>query len=570
MPNAADILWFKTRFADRIRAAIHGTPWSLDFIVAIACQETGEIWSVLRRKDLGEAQILALCVGDIIDSPKRSAFPRNKADLLAQRRGDEMFAVARKAFEDMARHIGGYAPYVDRPQKFCRGFGLFQRDLQFFRDDPEYFLQRKYETFEATLGEALKELDAQRKRIGYGSRPTLGIMEMAFVGIAYNIGAGNFRKERGLKQGYKPRGGKYYGENLFDFIRLSETVGEPGTAPLIDAPPAGEAIVPPPTPVEATGPFMRVDTRVSTLYLRSAPRKSRPPRENVVGELPDGHPVRAITGRAENGFMAVETSLKGALLRGYASTDYLVAAADLEEIPVEAPRAAARIPEAHLPARSGRITRRTEIAGALSLNEAGQPDGRTGADVDALRQELAAIVAWLDVDNPAYRRYKPRDGLTFCNIYAHDYCDLAGVYLPRVWWNGPALVEIARGATPESLIGATVHEMRANDLFRWLRDFGLEFGWRQTGSLTKLQVAANQGAIALIVARRKEDGRSGHIVPVLPETDDPARRARRNVDGEVTSPLQSQAGAVNFKYRAPAQAWWNGEQFAEFAMWIHP
>ena len=37
--------------------------------------------------------------------------------------------------------------------------------------------------------------------------------------------------------------------------------------------------------------------------------------------------------------------------------------------------------------------------------------------------------------------------------------------------------------------------------------FGQGFGWRQTGTLTGLQQAANQGAVGLIVARRKEDGR---------------------------------------------------------------
>ena len=90
----------------------------------------------------------------------------------------------------------------------------------------------------------------------------------------------------------------------------------------------------------------------------------------------------------------------------------------------------------------------------------------------------------------------------------------------------------------------TITEVRANDLFPWLRDFGLEFGWRQTGTLSKLQDAANQGAIALIVARRKQDGKSRHIVIVGPETNE--ARARRNSAGEVTAPLQGQAGAVNF------------------------
>ena len=75
------------------------------------------------------------------------------------------------------------------------------------------------------------------------------------------------------------------------------------------------------------------------------------------------------------------------------------------------------------------------------------------------------------------------------------------------------------------------------------------------------------GAIGLIVARRKEDGRSGHIVVVLPESD--ALRARRNAAGEVVAPVQSQAGATNFERSLGRAGWWNGEQFAESAFWLH-
>ena len=172
------------------------------------------------------------------------------------------------------------------------------------------------------------------------------------------------------------------------------------------------------------------------------------------------------------------------------------------------------------------------LAGAHSLNENGQP-GRKGTTPDELRAELAAIVDWLAVDKAAHLRYQPRDGLTFCNIYAHDYCHLAGVYLPRVWWTARR-DRAARAGRRRSqpLIGNTIYEMRANDLFRWLRDFGPRFGWRQTGTLTKLQEEANQGAIGLIVARRKEDGRSGHIVVVVPETDDEQRQAQRRRRGD--------------------------------------
>jgi len=119
----------------------------------------------------------------------------------------------------------------------------------------------------------------------------------------------------------------------------------------------------------------------------------------------------------------------------------------------------------------------------------------------------------------------------------------------------------------EPLLESTIHEMRANDLFRWLRDFGPRFGWRQTGTLTKLQTEVNQGGVGIIVARRKEDGRSGHIVVVVPETQE--NTARRDASGEVVAPLQSQAGSSNFQYGRGKTNWWNGEEFAEAAFWIH-
>jgi hypothetical protein len=212
------------------------------------------------------------------------------------------------------------------------------------------------------------------------------------------------------------------------------------------------------------------------------------------------------------------------------------------------------------------VTRRVNPAGAHSLNEPGQPS-RTGATPAELRAQIAAIVEWLASDKPAHKRYQPRDGLTFCNIYAHDFCHLAGVYLPRVWWTPKAVATLLIGAAVEPRYNDTIIELRANDLFRWLRDFGLQFGWRQTGSLTKLQAEVNQGALGLIVARRKEDGKSGHIVMVVPETA--SHSAKRSADGEVTAPLQSQAGATNFQYGTGRPDWWRGAEFAEFAYWLH-
>ncbi|MEZ5284738.1 MAG: hypothetical protein R2712_08020 [Vicinamibacterales bacterium] len=264
----------------------------------------------------------------------------------------------------------------------------------------------------------------------------------------------------------------------------------------------------------------------------------------------------------------METSLNGAFLHGYAAREFLVPAPGTV---VAVPRPAVAMPSegvtmVTMPRRAGSVTRRRDAANAHSLNEPGQP-GRAGTTPEALRAEIDAIIDYLAVDRASHRRYQPRDGLTFCNIYAHDFCHLAGVYLPRVWWTPAAIESLARGVHVEPRLGKTIEEQRANDLTRWLRDFGLRFGWRQTGTLTKLQLEVNQGAIGLIVARRLDDRRPGHIAVVVPETGE--SRARRAADGAVTSPLQSQAGSTNLRRGTGRRDWWTGAAYADSGFWVH-
>ena len=95
----------------------------------------------------------------------------------------------------------------------------------------------------------------------------------------------------------------------------------------------------------------------------------------------------------------------------------------------------------------------------------------------------------------------------------------------------------------------------------------MRFGWRQTSTLTKLQTEANIGGVGLIVARRVEDGKPGHITVVLPEID--GHQARRDRAGEVIAPLQSQAGSSNFARGTGRPNWWTKETFADSAFWIH-
>jgi predicted chitinase len=186
----------------------------------------------------------------------------------------------------------------------------------------------------------------------------------------------------------------------------------------------------------------------------------------------------------------------------------------------------------------------------------------------AWRQSVSAIVDYLDVANPAHLRYKPAGGTTYCNIYATDLAYLCGVYLPRVWWTDRALLQLREGAQVAVEYGRTVRELNANSLYDWLEDHGPAFGWRREVELTALQAAANAGQVCVIVARRVDLNRPGHITAVVPETGD--AKAVRSAEHEVLRPLESQAGTRNVLRGTPASAWWQGSRFQAFAFWRHP
>lgn len=572
MTTIADIRWFKNSFGPRIVERMTGTPFDVDMLTALACQETGELWAAMRHEPgLTPDAIAALCCGDTLDADKgRAAFPRTKADLVAKTvvGGEEMFKIARKALLAMAEYVPAYRFARRNEKKFCHGFGVFQYDLQFFLTNPKYFLERQYEIFENSLDRALVELKAGLKKRKLEDRAEISDMEFCHVAICYNTGG--FDPSRGLKQGHKSDG-LYYGEAIRDHLALVRKASAPAIAPAasIETPP-GPVLLPEAATSKALGPWLRVDVTQKPLRLRSAPAISSPPEANVKATIPDGQPVRAVTGTPVNGFMEIEVVLGGQLFRGFASTTFLVpepseTVAGATLVPDLEP-ALAGLPEAHLIEVPNLITRRTDVATARSLNEKGLP-GRGGVGPAQLRKELAGIIDYLDTERQVHKRYWPRDGLTFCNIYAHDYCRLANAYLPRVWWTSKALVQIASGRAVEPRLGASVREQRANDLFHWLQDFGTGFGWRRALTLDELQAHANLGGIAIIVARRRDDGRSGHIVAVVPETE--TQTAKRDTAGRVELPLQSQAGVANFRYGRSTRDWWKHERFAEAAFWIH-
>ena len=422
MANSNDILWFKTQFASRINTSVQGTPFDIDMLTAIACQETGELWGAMRHDaDLTADQIVALCCGDTLDADKgRGAFPRTKADLLAVPNGQMMFDIARKALLDMAGHIPAYRFAFTNQRKFCHGYGVFQYDLQFFLKNPDYFLQRRYEVFENTLVRALVELKNGLKTRGLQNRAAITDAEFCEVAICYNTGV--FNPARGLRQGHEDNG-KFYGEFVRDYLAMARTVAAAGIAAVITPPAAGTTIVPPGPVATARGPSFQVDTTTTNLRLRSAPKKSTPETANVVAEMPDGQIVRSVSGDVVNGFIEVETTLGGRMFRGFASAQFLVKLAEPDAVAAVAAAApvpaAATLTEVHLTPVPGVLTKRTALATALSLNEPDMPR-RVASDPMGLRAELGQIIDYLATDNPSHKRYQPRDGLTFCNIYAHD------------------------------------------------------------------------------------------------------------------------------------------------------
>lgn len=563
MKNSEAILWFKSTFQQQLPQAVAGTPFCIDLLSAIALQETGYIWSVLVAKGLPVNQVLRLCVGDTIDAPGRNAFPKNKQELLSLPKGQQIFDIARQCLVDMAQHIAGYRNAVTNSSKFCRGFGIFQCDLQFAKTKADYFLNQAWGDIVKCLELMMEELKAAQSRQGWSAKTTLTDFEKIHIAIAYNRGKSTLSK--GFRQGHFD-GERYYGEYIQEYLATAQGIQvaptpSPSPAPLPDPVPAP---IPLPTPIESGSEVYRVNVS-STLKLRMAPDTSA----GIRASLPAGQLVQRIGGLKTDAWYQVETSINGAYFAGFVSAQYLQPMPAGTQIPVVV--VSSQLPTSgavavYCPREPGSITTRTAPAGARSLNEPGMP-ARTGDTALKRVQDIAAIIDWLDVENPANQRYAPGNGKTYCNVYAHDFCMLAGAYIPRVWWTGSALLKLGQGQQVPALIGDTIDEQRANDIFRWFKSFGPAFGWRETGTFTKLQDAANLGAVCIIIARRKEEGKSGHVDMVVPESD--AFKAVRNTAGEVTTPLQSQAGRVNFKYGRGDRKWWEGDEFADYALWMH-
>ena len=316
------------------------------------------------------------------------------------------------------------------------------------------------------------------------------------------------------------------------------------------------------------------------LNLRSAPRVASSTWLAALAQ----HSKVEVRGEAEvAGWVKVRVLLGGALRDGFLASRFLAAlprrrgGADavarsrgarsrsapppvVTPVPVD-------IPAVHLSADRREVKRARAGGWAYPLGEARRPS-RGARSAAGRAAQVLKIVDYLDSPAPAHGRYQSRSGSTYGDVYASDLCYLAGVYLPRVWWTGPALMRIATGEAVEVAYARTVREVNANALHDWLEDHGTRFGWHREIDLTTLQAAANAGEVCLIVATRRDLNRSGHIVAVVPEHE--GAEARRNAAGEVLRPLESQAGTKNFRYAVSRSAWWQSNRFQSFAFWRHP
>ena len=209
------------------------------------------------------------------------------------------------------------------------------------------------------------------------------------------------------------------------------------------------------------------------------------------------------------------------------------------------------------------------------------------------RAHQHAIIDTLNVEGSS--RYLPRDGKTYCNIYAYDLVSAMGGYIPRVWWEEAPLQQIKAGAevitlkefkrrrdSGEDLSNVvvprygverdgqiihqrTVREMNATSIANWMGEYGEQFGWRAASTPDEAQSAANNGRIVVIIAA----GKPGHLSVVAAEDEASGRLARRDGD-KVTHPLESQAGGRNSSYGVSQndEGWWEDDRHYDGNMWI--
>ena len=187
-------------------------------------------------------------------------------------------------------------------------------------------------------------------------------------------------------------------------------------------------------------------------------------------------------------------------------------------------------------------------------------------DSASKKESIGRLIDKLDVATNV--RYQRTVEDTYCNVYSYDYCYFSKVYLPTVWWTDEALEKIVQGQEVEAIFEQTVDRIYSSAIHDWFLQWGASFGWERIFTADEIQNKVNaNGGIGIICAKRKEKGLSGHIVPVVPETD--LNKAYRE-NGVVLYPLQSQAGKLNYNYFSEVRKdWWNDALYSSYVFYYH-
>ncbi|TAD86329.1 MAG: hypothetical protein EAY75_08740 [Bacteroidetes bacterium] len=151
------ITWLKANFRPAFSAAVANSPFTIDTLCAIACQETANVWFNWIGKKTPE-EILALCVFDASgDFPgtNRNAFPRNTAAFRV--RFGDAFANELIAEANASRKVRGLAPR----SWVYKGYGMFQYDLQHVLTNRNFFEQKHWRSMDHCLQKVMAELNSK-------------------------------------------------------------------------------------------------------------------------------------------------------------------------------------------------------------------------------------------------------------------------------------------------------------------------------------------------------------------------------------------------------------------------
>ena len=148
------ITWMKKEFTPQMQAAVLNTPFSIDTLCGIACQETAYVWMnwlVQRSTD----EILGLCVFDASgDFPgtQRRAFPKNTA--VFREKFGEALTTMLIGEANTSRKVRG----LKAAQWVYKGYGIYQYDLQHILEDPDFFKEKLWYSYDECLKKVMKEL----------------------------------------------------------------------------------------------------------------------------------------------------------------------------------------------------------------------------------------------------------------------------------------------------------------------------------------------------------------------------------------------------------------------------